>query len=116
MLSPDGVTEKTNQLYLLTDTALLAESELIHSDIVAWILDNFETTEAQHSFLNSLNPDYLDALGEQAARAVRHRWPIIFKAGGPAAEVRSSKWIRSKEDDEASDGTATKSGRHIGRL
>lgn len=116
MLSPAGVTEKTNELYQLPEAELNIEATLINSDISSWMQKNFETTQAQREFLNSLPADYLSALSEQASRAVRHRWPIIFKTESATGQVLSSKWVRSKEDDEAGTNPTMANGKHIGKL
>lgn len=115
-LTPVGVHEKTAELYALGDAALEAEALLIHSDIRSWISDNFTTTPEQEQCLEDLPPSYLAALGEQAARAVRHRWPIHYQPGVPQKGVRSSKWVRSKESDEAGTQPTGKSGVHTGIL
>lgn len=115
-MTPEGVTKKTDELYQLPDPELNGQAALILSDIRNWLKVNFEMTDAQKEFVNGLGEDYVGALAEQAARAVRHRWPIIFKTENAAGQVLSSKWVRSKEEDEAGDNPTKANGQHIGKL
>ena len=115
-LSPSGVTLKTMQLYLLEQEELETEATLIYYDIVGWILNNFTTSQHQRDFLAGLDQTYTEALGEQTARAVRHRWPIIFDPAVATKDVRSSKWVRSKETDEVGNPPPASGPNHSGSL
>lgn len=103
-LTPNGVDQKTSELYALDDNALLAQAALISVDIVTWIVDNFELTGSQYNYLIGLDPDFLTVFKDQAARAVANRWPITYTPG-PGTEdiaaVAGEKWIRSKEENSA---------------
>jgi hypothetical protein len=104
ILTPDGVDHVVDWLYALDDEPLEAEAIVMESDIVSWILEHFITTPAQEAFLNSFSEAFRADLGGQAARTVRRRWPLTFEAAAPNHSLRSAKWIRSKEENEAGEG------------
>lgn len=104
ILTPDGVDNVVNWLYALDAKPLEAEAIVMESDIVSWILEHFITTPSQKVFLNSFSEAFRVDFGGQAARTVRRRWPLIYKAAAPNQSLRSAKWIRSKEENEAGEG------------
>lgn len=119
LLTPHGVNEKCDYLYGLPEEELLTEAQLMLSDLISWISDNFTTTQEQMTFLEGLSAEYILALSEQVHRAVIHRWAILFIANPPVKHkksVRISKWVKSKENDEAGEGGGRSNAYHIGRL
>jgi hypothetical protein len=66
-LTPEGVDQVVTWLYTLNDPALEAEALLMHSDIVGWILNHFDATSAQQSFLNNLSTVFRTVFGAQVS-------------------------------------------------
>ncbi len=71
-----GVQAKQAELYALTDSELLAQSNQIRSNFQSWMISNFSLDSLQTASLNSLNPDYLDYTSFMVSYATKHRLPI----------------------------------------
>lgn len=115
-LSSAGVSEKLIELYALSEVALQNEIDLINTDIKGWIIDSFDTTIDQESFINGLSVGYSIVLTEQLTRTMEQRWPIFFLPETAEFAKRSSKWIKSKEENEASEPGTNKSVHVTGSL
>ncbi|UZJ63957.1 hypothetical protein OKW96_16305 [Sphingobacterium sp. KU25419] len=115
-LSTAGVSEKLIELYALPEVALQNEIDLINTDIKGWLIDSFDTTVDQESFINGLSAGYSIVLTEQLTRTLAQRWPVIFLTETADLAKRSSKWIKSKEENEASEPGANKSVHVTGSL
>ncbi len=115
-LSNSGVTEKLDQLYALPDADLQKEINLINSDTKGWIVESFATTEDQESFINGLSSTYTSILAGQLTRTLESRWPVIFIQEATEPAARSSKWIKSKEENEASERGSNRSVNNVGSL
>ncbi len=71
-----GVQAKQAELYALTDSELLAQSNQIRSNFQSWMISNFSLDSLQTASLNSLNPDYLDYTSYMVSYAVKHRLQV----------------------------------------
>lgn len=103
LLSNAGVTEKLNELYALPEQEFQKEINLINTDIKGWIINSFATTADQESFIEGLSFDFTVILTGQLTRTLEQRWPVIFLQGTQEHAARSSKWIKSKEENQASE-------------
>lgn len=115
-LSTAGVSEKLIELYALSEVALQNEIDLINTDIKVWLIDSFDTTVDQESFINDLSAGYSIVLTEQLTRTLAQRWPVIFLPETADLAKRSSKWIKSKEENEASEPGTNKTVHVTGSL
>lgn len=115
-MTPEGVTAKFNALYLLANTELELQAGLIRYGLKTWVFENFATTAQQETFIDSLSEGYLTVLAEQLARAVLHRWPVVYAPRQAITTLMTDKWVRSKEEDEAGDGPEGETGAHTGKL
>ena len=71
-----GVAAKQTELYALSDSDLLAQSNQIRSNFQEWMIANFTLDTAQTTSLNSLAPDFLDYTSYQLSFATKHRVPV----------------------------------------
>lgn len=115
-LSNPGVTEKVNELYGLSEQELQKEIILINSDLKSWIMNNFDATTKQESFINGLSSAYTALLTGQLTRTLEQRWPVTFLPEEPGISMRSSKWIKSKEENEASEPGDNRTANFTGSL
>lgn len=117
-LTPNGVNQKTSELYGLADSALMAQAALIAVDLLTWMVDNFELTVAQYDYLIDLDPAFLTVFKDQVSRAIANRWPITYIPGAGTQDIASAeageKWIKSKEENTA--GTEAQANLFSGSL
>lgn len=116
LLTPQGVSQKTTELYALPEAALQAQVALIQLDLLTWMDDNFELTDQQYDYLDALAPDFKAAFTGQIARTVANRWPVIYLPA-PLQEITvlDEKWIRSREESVAGNGSSL-SAQYTGSL
>ncbi|MEJ5144673.1 hypothetical protein [Sphingobacterium sp. MYb388] len=115
-LSTAGVSEKLIELYALPEVALQNEIDLINTDIKGWLIDSFDTTVDQESFINGLSAGFTEVLTGQLTRTLAQRWPVIFLPETADFAKRSSKWIKSKEENEAGEPATNKTAIVTGSL
>lgn len=95
-LDQDGVNQKLQELYDLSDALLEVEADAIRTDIIDWIDNNFNVTPDQESFLLSINNKAKAYLADTCSVAVRNRIPINFEPlpeSTNAQQVRASKRV-----------------------
>ena len=94
LLTPEGVAEQVVALYELSPAELEAVADVINADIRSWLLDTFDVTAAQESYLDQLNPVYLAALGEQGPVRDRVRRQGHCGTGGQSFTSRTGRKLR----------------------
>ncbi|PSK90798.1 hypothetical protein [Taibaiella chishuiensis] len=77
--TPDGVTLKTADLYVLDDSDLLIEAKEMVKDLYAWTALNFTLSTKQHTYFSLLPPNVLFAWGALLATAILHRSVIVMQ-------------------------------------
>lgn len=100
-LDQDGVNQKLQELYDLSDALLEVEADAIRADIIDWIDNNFNVTPEQESFLLSINNRAKAYLADTCAVAVKYRVPINFEPlpeSSNAQQVRASKRVDIKNN------------------
>lgn len=81
--TPQGVQDKLEELYALSDPALFAQADAIEADFSSWIVSNFSLSTEQASFLDDINKEALNYFGSQCALCFRHRLPITLVYPAP---------------------------------
>lgn len=98
-LTPTGVQDKQNELYVLADPALHIEAESIRMDFRSWMNTNFSLTPVQSTNLTNLPDDFVHSLACDVSAAVMFRLPITLIITGT---VSASKLIRTRPEMEYS--------------
>jgi hypothetical protein len=93
LLTPTGLADKLDELYLLTDPELQIEAQAIRADFRPWMNLNFDLTPGQVNNLDNLPDDFVHALACNASSAVAFRLPITLSILNP---VSVSKMIRTE--------------------
>lgn len=92
-----GAATKIQELYALSDAALLTQANLIRSAFRAWINDNFILDASQQAYLAGLDSLFVAYISQQLGMGVQHRLPVTLTAPpaatAPAPELRASKLI-----------------------
>ncbi len=91
-LTPTGVQDKQDELYLLADPALQIEAEAVRTDFRGWMDDNFDLTPSQVTYLDNLPDDFVHPLSCNTSAAIEFRLPITLTIIGT---VSVSKMIRT---------------------
>lgn len=76
--TPDGVKQKQDQLYSLSDDQLLQEARLISQDILVWATDNFDLSADQVNYFSGMSELGRFAWGAQFAAIVIGRGPVTM--------------------------------------
>ncbi|WLD24345.1 hypothetical protein NU10_02775 [Flavobacterium dauae] len=103
--TPEGVQDKLDELYALSDPALFAQADAIEADFGSWIINNFSLSVEQQSFLDNMNDEALNYFGSQCALCFRHRRPITLIYPSPpttpgyAKLPESSNTLKVNSDD-----------------
>ncbi|WP_025144928.1 hypothetical protein [Pedobacter jeongneungensis] len=72
----DGVAAKESELYALPDTNLKIETALIRSAFKNWIADNFALDSNQASYLQLIDPKFIDSISTEVADSIENQLPI----------------------------------------
>jgi len=75
-MTPTGVQDKVDELYLLSDTALDAEAAAVQADFKAWVKANFSLTSKQEDYLDELGGQILGFFGASCSVSFSNRLPI----------------------------------------
>lgn len=75
-MTPTGVQDKIDELYLLTDITLEEEAAAIQADFKAWVKANFTLTTKQEDYLDELGTQILGFFGASCSVAFSNRLPI----------------------------------------
>jgi len=81
--TPQGVQDKLEELYALSDAALFVQAAAIEADFSSWIVSNFSLSPEQEVFLDDMNEEALNYFGSQCALCFRHRLPITLVYPSP---------------------------------
>lgn len=98
-LTPTGVQDKQDELYILPDSDLKIEAETIRTDFRVWMNDNFSLTPSQETYLDNLPDDFVHPLACDTSTAVGFRLPITLVITGTFS---ASKLIRTNPSMEYS--------------
>ncbi len=93
--TPAGVNAKQAELYALQDNELVAQADLIRTDLRQWTKDNFILDAAQFTYLDGIDAEWISFSGSLTGLAVQYRRPVILTIIGP---VSASKLIRTPND------------------
>lgn|GEM_PF-758245 len=97
--SPEGVAAKIEDLYALSDPALIAEANEAKANFTDWIIANFLLNQDQEGYLMSMDTAWLDASSEKFHDALIGRRPIeLIKPYIVDPNTYSSKVIRTEEE------------------
>lgn len=97
--TPTGVQAKMGELYVLSDTNLQVQADLVRADLRTWVLDNFSLDTTQETFLSGLDDDWVRQAADQAAFAMENRLDIILDPPiEPGVPAEASKLIGSASD------------------
>lgn len=111
-LSQQGIQQKINALYNLSDTDLMEEAKKMCADFMAWLNDNFELTPEQELYFKGVPETLLFGWGAQFAGLIITRGAINLDVSDPP-ETRRTKQIRTQttiEFDFDPDNTLVLSG------
>jgi len=93
--TPAGVQTKQTELYALPDNQLIAQADLIRTDLRQWTKDNFILDATQTTYLDGIDAGWISFSGALTGLAVQYRRPVILTIIGP---VSASKLIRTPND------------------
>ncbi|MCD0490569.1 hypothetical protein LPB86_20180 [Pedobacter sp. MC2016-14] len=105
-MTPTGVEDKIEEVYLLSAPDLLAEANAIQADFKGWVADNFILSSSQEDYLDNLNDRISTYFGSQCSICFTNKLPIILIYPGPPSGDYS-KWTGSSNTlDVKSEGGA----------
>jgi hypothetical protein len=93
--TPSGVQAKLTELYALSDSLLLAQANLIRSNLRQWVIDNFTLNTTQTTYLNGIDNRWIQFVSAEAGFAVENRRPVTLTITGT---VSASKLVRPTSD------------------
>lgn len=103
-----GFNALQQQLYALTDQALLVESEHIKNNFTVWMAAHFSLSEKQLLFLNAIDERAKSLISFETSFAVGNRLPVLLQKAEPPAEgEEQGKIIWPKSTLSAAWGTQT---------
>lgn len=76
--TPQGVADKLETLYSLSDALLFVEADFIELDFKSWMENNFALNPSQTDYLHSIKEEAINYYGSQCALCFRHRLDIIL--------------------------------------
>lgn len=80
--TPEGVTQKTTELYALPDAELQQQANLVRSDFKSWMQENFQLTTSQITYLNGIHAHVVRYLSCKTAIAMENRLSIRLTVSG----------------------------------
>lgn len=95
-LDQDGIDNKLQDLYDLSDSLLYVEAAAIQTDFMGWLDDNFNVTTDQETFLLGIHSKARTYLADMCSIAVKNRIQINYVplADTPAnTQLRASKRV-----------------------
>jgi len=93
-LTPAGVTNKTTELYALSNNDLLAQANAVRTDFIAWMNTNFVLNASQLSWLNAVDARWIAYAAFSTGFALENRLPVIFDAPVPLPPASISKMAK----------------------
>lgn len=99
-----GFQAMQQELYALNDAELQVVTNTVSAHFNDWMVQNFELSPSQVSFIESLNPKMTKLLGSQTAMAMINRLPINLNKPLSSMNplLRGSKFIRPKVTTDGS--------------
>lgn len=79
---PNGVSAKQAELYQLSNADLLTQANLIRSNLVSWVNNNFTLDNSQQAFLNSADARWIQYTAQVTGFAVENRLGISLAKKG----------------------------------
>lgn len=80
-----GVQLKQSELNQLSQQDRLTQANLIRSDIVTWLNNNFTLSQAQQSYISGMDSRFIEQAGNQTGFAVENQIPITLTFQGAGA-------------------------------
>lgn len=97
--TPEGVTQKMEALYALSDTDLQQQADLVRADFKSWMQANFQFTEAQSAYLNGITGKVLRYLSCKLAIAMENKLDVnLIITGEDDGTGGKSKLIRDHDE------------------
>lgn len=94
--TPQGVQDKQDELYGLSDAGLLSECQGLMSNFSHWVQTNFSLTPQQITYLTGISSLARFNLSAVIAAGLSARRPIIMKAPPSYGPPRRTKQIKIK--------------------
>ncbi len=104
-----GVQLKQNELNQLSQNDRLTQANLIRSDIVTWLNNNFTLSQAQQSYIAGMDSRFIEQAGNQTGFAIENQIPVslVFQGAGATKLVHKEGTI---EIQYGTNGFATSGG------
>lgn len=100
-----GFIDLQIQLYAMTDVELKAEAQIIQSDFINWMENNFDLSNKQVFFLENLDTRVTQLVSFLTSFAVENRRPIsLHKEDPPPDDNDQGKILKPKSTLSASAG------------
>lgn len=93
-LSEQGIQQKINTLYNLSDIDLLEQAREMCGDFMAWLKDNFELTPEQETYFDTVPETVSFGWGAQFSALIITRGIIDLNISTPP-DTRRTKQIRA---------------------
>lgn len=113
LLTPENVKKFTEQLYLKTDTEIIAEADAVALDFNSWLKNNFDLTTEQSAYIATFPARVSKFYGHTFSSGFLSESPITF-AAPPAnptprrtKETRANMFGEVKFDDKSLELTGT---------
>lgn len=87
-LTEQGVMDKQDELFSLSDSDLDGQSMALASDFKSWVEDNFTLTTAEQGFLASADENFIRLLSSLVFMTVRNRLPVNFSTSPIVTAVK----------------------------
>ncbi len=78
-LTQEGIKQKEDELFTLSQEKLDAEAFALASDLRSWITDHFDLTLQEQAFLKSADEEFIRLLSSIVFVSVRNKIPVKFK-------------------------------------
>ena len=105
--TPAGVTAKQTELNALSQQDLETQAGLIRSNFQSWISTNFTLDQAQQTYLNGINSEFIVLASALTAYAVENKLTVTLAVNG---DPTTFKLIHISNDivaDNSPDGFST---------
>lgn len=97
--TPEGVNQKLDDLYALSDNDLKVQADLIKADLPQWMNNNFSLTTEQQTYLNNLENRAVIYLQDQCSFNVENRLTIfLVQEGSPS--TGQFKWVHTENTNK----------------
>lgn len=103
--TPEGVQQKQEELYRLSDPELLTQARQLNTDLQSWVEANFILNPAQKNYLSGVPESIKFTWGAQIAAAIVNRGTITmdplpdYKSDGSASAGNTNSNSENGDDD-----------------